>query len=166
MMGLNVIGGNFNEKHLGVGNVWLQILRISTPLKKTIFEVTLSWHHDISAVMTLGIILRGLCLNISLFIVNIIHRVLFYTQIHFIHISLAECYNIFNYKDQWDPGLFTCYTLLYNILKWCCISWPAIGCSVLYISTSYRVLVIHTSITIFWIILCKFFFLSAHYESF
>ena len=52
-----------------------------------------------------------------------------YTRIHFIHISLAECYYTFNYKDNWNPGLFPCYTLLYNIFKWCCISWPAIGCS-------------------------------------
>ena len=30
-----------------------------------------------------------------------------YTRIHFIHISLSECYYILNYKDHWDPGLFT-----------------------------------------------------------
>ena len=30
------------------------------------------------------------------------------------------------------------------IIKWCCISWPAMGCLALYISTSYRMLVIHT----------------------
>ena len=59
-------------------------------------------------------------------------------------ILFTECYYNFNYKDHWDPGLFTCYTLLYNIIKWCCISWSAIRCSVLYISTSYRVLVMHT----------------------
>ena len=40
--------------------------------------------------------------------------------------------------------IFTCYTLLKNIIKWCCIFWPAIRCSVLYILTSYRVLVMHT----------------------
>ena len=49
-----------------------------------------------------------------------------YTRIHFIHISLAECYYTFNNKDHWDPGLFTCYTLLNNM--------------VLFILTGYRVL--------------------------
>ena len=29
-------------------------------------------------------------------------------------ILFTECYYMFNYKDQWDPGLFTCYTMLYN----------------------------------------------------
>ena len=42
------------------------------------------------------------------------------------------------YNDHWDPGLFSCYTLLYNFVERCCISWLAIGCShcsVLYIVT-------------------------------
>ena len=45
-----------------------------------------------------------------------------YAQINVIHISLAECYYTFNYNNHWDPGLFTCQTLLYNIVEWCCIS--------------------------------------------
>ena len=32
--------------------------------------------------------------------------------ITFINISLTECYYTFNFKDHWDPGAFTCYTLL------------------------------------------------------
>ena len=56
----------------------------------------------------------------------------------FIHISLTDCYYI-GIQD-----CFTRYTLLCNIVEWCCISWSAIKCSVLYVSTSYRVLVIHT----------------------
>ena len=41
---------------------------------------------------------------------------------------------------------------------WHCISWPAIGCLALYISTSYQVLVIHT-----YLILCLFVFRSYGY---
>ena len=36
-------------------------------------------------------------------------------HLHFIHILLTECYYTFNYKDNWDPGLFTCYTMTYFI---------------------------------------------------
>ena len=68
-----------------------------------------------------------------------------------IFFTWAECYYTLNYRDNWDPVLFTSYILLYNIAEWCCISWLAIWCSALYISTSYRVLVIHTYHNI-WII--------------
>ena len=40
---------------------------------------------------------------------------------------------------------FKCCTLYFIIIKWCCTSWPAIGCSVLYVTTSSEVFVIHTS---------------------
>ena len=70
------------------------------------------------------------------------------------NISLAECYYTFNYKDHWDPGLFTCYTLLYKIVKWCCISWLAIGCSVLYICACHTHISNHNipivELYIFW----------------
>ena len=63
-----------------------------------------------------------------------------YTRIHFIHISLVECYYTFNNKDHWDPGLFTFLhitlqssngVLYLDRLSGAqhCISWPAIGCS-------------------------------------
>ena len=32
--------------------------------------------------------------------------------LYFIYNSLTECYYTFNYKNHWDPGLFTCYALL------------------------------------------------------
>ena len=58
--------------------------------------------------------------------------------------SLIEYFSIFIYKDL---EIQDCFTRLHIIIiksKWCCISWPAIRCSALYILTSYRVLVIHT----------------------
>ena len=45
-----------------------------------------------------------------------------YTWTHFIHISETECNYTFNYKDHWDPGLFTLW------LK-CFILRQALGCS-------------------------------------
>ena len=45
---------------------------------------------------------------------------------------------------------FTCLHITLLIVEWCCKFWPAIECLALYVSTSYRVLIIHTYlITIF-----------------
>ena len=95
----------------------------------------------------------------------------FHKIFYFIHISLSECYYIFNYKDHWDPGLlymFThylinCQMVLYILTGYRVlgiVSWLAIGCSALYFLTSYRVLIIHTYlITILWVQLnCSWYF--------
>ena len=63
---------------------------------------------------------------------------------NYTYISLMYYFYIFNYKDLGIQDCLTCLHFIIISLNWCCISWPAIRCSALCISTSYRVLVIHT----------------------